>query len=97
MMAQSQTWLNYKHHSTFKVLVGITPNGQITLCQLKLWGGQVSDKYITQHSGLCSLLEAGDNVMADRGFDIDDILPKGCHLNIPPFKGSREQLTGEEV
>lgn len=96
LLAQSQTWSNYKHHNTFKVLVGITPNGQVTFVS-KLWGGRVSDKHITQHSGLCNLLEPGDNVMADRGFDIRDILPQGCHLNIPPFKGTREQLTADEV
>ena len=34
--------------------------------------------------------------MADRGFDIADILPEGAALNIPPFKGLRDQLTAEE-
>jgi hypothetical protein len=96
MLAQSQTWSNYKHHNTFKVLVGISPNGQVT-CVSKLWGGRVSDKCITQQSGILNLLEPGDNIMADRGFDINDILPHGVHLNIPPFKGTRDQLTAEEV
>lgn len=96
MLAQSQTWSNYKHHNTFKVLVGISPNGQVTFVS-KLWGGRVSDKFITQNSGLIDLLEPGDNVMADRGFDIADILPRGCYLNIPPFKGTREQLLADEV
>ena len=35
--------------------------------------------------------------MADRGFIIADILPQGVTLNIPPFKGSPEQLTPEEA
>lgn len=96
MQAQSQTWSNYKHHNTFKNLVGISPNGQVTFVS-KLWGGRVSDKVITSHSGILDLLEAGDNVMADRGFDIGDILPPGVGLNIPPFKGTRDQLTSEEV
>ena len=34
--------------------------------------------------------------MADRGFDIADILPAGVALNIPPCKGLRGQLTAEE-
>ena len=35
--------------------------------------------------------------MADRGFDISNILPDGVTINIPPFKGSRSQLTAPET
>ena len=31
------------------------------------------------------MLDYGDNVMADRGFDISNILPDGVTLNTPPF------------
>lgn len=96
MLAQSETWSNYKHHNTFKVLVGISPNGQVIFIS-DLWGGRVSDKHITEHSGLLAHLLPGDNVMADRGFDIESILPPGVKLNIPPFKGERAQLSAEEV
>lgn len=35
MAAQSETWSNYKHHNTYKVLVGVSPNGVcIFLCQI---------------------------------------------------------------
>ena len=30
MLAQSETWSDYKHHNTWKLLVGVTPNGQVT-------------------------------------------------------------------
>ena len=96
MLAQSQTWSNYKHHNMFKVLIGISPNGQVIFVS-KLWGGRVSDKYITEKSGLLKYLKPGDNVMADRGFEITNILPPGVGLNIPPFKAARAQLTAEEV
>ncbi len=95
MKAQSQTWSEYKHHNTWKALVGISPTGAITYVS-KLWSGRVSDKEITEKCGILSLLEPGDNVMADRGFDITDILPIGVTLNIPPFKGTRAQLTPQE-
>ena len=95
MKAQSQTWSDYKHHNTWKALIGISPTGAITFVS-KLWSGRASDKEITKTCGFLNLLEPGDNVMADRGFDIADILPAGVTLNIPPFKGSRAQLTPKE-
>eukprot|EP00795_Rhopilema_esculentum_P003906 gene3906-15222_t len=96
LKSQSQTWSQYKHHNTWKALVGISPTGCITFVS-KLWSGRVSDKEITQKCGVLQLLENGDNIMADRGFDISNILPPGVSLNIPPFKGTRSQLTAEET
>ena len=29
LVAQSQTWSNYSHHNTIKVLIGITPQGTV--------------------------------------------------------------------
>ena len=95
LISQSQTWSEYKHHNTWKALIGISPNCEITFIS-KLWSGRVSDKELTSSSGLLSLLEPGDNVMADRGFDIANILPASVTLNIPPFKDSRDQLTPAE-
>ena len=66
LKAQSQSWSNYKHHNTWKVLVGISPNGVITFVS-KLWTGRVSDKQITSECGVLNLLDTGDNVMADHG------------------------------
>ena len=35
--------------------------------------------------------------MADKGFQIQDILPLGVKLNIPPFLGENSQMTAEDV
>lgn len=51
----------------------------------------------TQQSGFLQLLEPGDTVLADRGFDIsDDIGVHGGKLTIPAFH-KVNQLTQKEV
>ena len=83
--AQKRTWSNYKQANTFKLLVGIMPSGAITFLS-KLYNGAISDQHITEKSGLLDLLEEGDDVMADRGFNIRHLLlTKKCTLNIPSF------------
>ena len=43
------------------------------------------EKYITQDSGFCDALERGDQVMADRGFQIKEkLLLHLCSLEVPP-------------
>ncbi|XP_031559835.1 uncharacterized protein LOC116296006 [Actinia tenebrosa] len=88
MLAQSQTWSQYKHHNTWKILVCISPNGQVTF-KSDAWSGKVSDKQITQDSRVLELLEPGDNVMVDKGFEIEDIVPPGVRVNMPPSLQSR--------
>ena len=49
-----------------------------------LYMGEISDQEITRCSGLLDLIEPGDSVMADKGFDISyELLIRGCKLNIP--------------
>ena len=60
---------------TLKLLVGITPSGAFSFIS-KLWSGSTSDQQVSQDSGLIDLLEEGDQVMADRGFTIRDLLIK---------------------
>ena len=96
--SQADTFSFYKSHNTFKLLVGISPGGVITFVS-ELWGGRVSDKAIIQSSGLLELLEPGDNIIADRGFDLKDVLtPKSITINILSFLGNnRQQLCRTEV
>ena len=97
LLARAQTYSSYKHHNTVKYLIGITPQG--TVCFLSEgWGGRVSDKHITENSGLLRYLLPGDTVLADRGFDIKELLAMHCaRILIPAFTRGKQQLTGIEV
>ena len=64
LIARAMTWSNYKHHNTVKFLIGVTPQGVISFIS-KAWGGRVSDKYLTENSGLLRKLLPGDIVFAD--------------------------------
>jgi hypothetical protein len=63
---------------------------------MELYPGSVSDKKITEHSGILSALNAGDLVLADKGFLVADILLHGVSLNLPPFL-TTPQFTPEEA
>lgn len=97
LIARAMTWSNYKHHNTVKFLIGVTPQGVISFIS-KAWGGRVSDKYLTENSGLLRKLLPGDIVLADRGFDIADSVGfYQARLHIPAFTRGKKQLSAEEV
>uniref|UniRef100_A0A1X7UW99 DDE Tnp4 domain-containing protein n=1 Tax=Amphimedon queenslandica TaxID=400682 RepID=A0A1X7UW99_AMPQE len=64
----------------------VAPTGSICFIS-EAWGGRVSDK-----------VEFGDDIMADRGFNIgDDLAVCGAQLLIPAFTKGKEQLSAREV
>ena len=99
LQANKEVYSNYKSHTTFKYLVGISPHPAVVYVS-KAWGGRASDKKITETSAdLLEALQPDDQVMADRGFAlIEGILtPLGFTLTIPDFKGQgRSQLSESE-
>ena len=91
--AQQVTFSSYKNHNTFKALIAISPSGAICFIS-NLFGGNISDKKLTAECGLLEYLEEGDSVMADRGFNISELLDaKGVTLNIPPSLDKSGQLS----
>ena len=86
MSQQNATYSNYRGMHSFKVIVGVAPNGVITYVS-NLYPGSISDKAIVQQSGLLNHLTAGDMVLADKGFVIQDLVPNpnDVSVNIPPF------------
>ncbi|KXJ07236.1 hypothetical protein AC249_AIPGENE18902 [Exaiptasia diaphana] len=95
--AQSELYSEYKSHNTYKELVGISPNAWVTFVS-QLYGGSISDRELVEKSHLIDLLEPPDLIMADRGFDIQDLLAhKRVKLYIPPKRQStQDQFSKEE-
>ena len=94
LLARAQTYSNYKHHNTIKLLIGVTPRGMNVSFISKSWGGRCSDKFITENSGFLQFLSPGDIVLADRGFTIgESVATMGSELRIPAFTRGKNQLS----
>ena len=103
---QSQLYSDYKSSTTLKALVACDPRGSVCFTS-ELFTGSISDKLITEKSGFFEQLkifqslgyiQAGDAIMADKGFTIAPELAKlGLWLNIPPFATASGQMTSAEV
>ena len=79
-----------------KSLVGITPSGVIGFVS-ELYPGSITDKEITVKSGFLALLEQDDEIMADKGFLIqDELAAVGATLIIPAFLKGKQQFSKEE-
>ena len=85
LLARAQVWSNYKHHSTIKFLIGITPQGTISYVS-QCAGGRMSDKQIVESSDLIKYLIPGDIILADRGFTCDEYAQMSlAEVKTPPF------------
>ena len=83
--------------NTVKVLIGIMPSGAIVFIS-PTYEGSISDKKLVELCGLLDKLEVGDEIMVDKGVDIQCLLaPLGVRLNIPPFLKSGTQFSSDDV
>lgn len=95
MVLNSEMYSSYKSHTSYKGYVVIAPSGEIIHVSALFEG---SDKELVKRSGLLPLLEPGDQLMADKGFNIKVLLePIGCEITIPAFLASKGQFSKEEV
>ncbi|KAG5871368.1 hypothetical protein JTB14_019765 [Gonioctena quinquepunctata] len=97
LLSRQQSWSNYKHHNTIKILVGISPQGSI--CYISdTWCGRAFDKQIVERSNFCDNIKPGDIVLADRGFLIHDTLGiLQAKLIMPAFTKHKNQLHPIEI
>ena len=94
---QSACYSQYKSRTTMKALIGITPSGATAFVS-ELYPGSISDKEIVKRSGLLEVLQPGDEIMADKGFLIqDELVSVGATLVMPKFLKNRKQFTKEEA
>ncbi|XP_043213736.1 uncharacterized protein LOC122377593 [Amphibalanus amphitrite] len=97
LSCRAKTYSNYKHHNTYKVLLGISPAGAITFIS-ESWGGRASDKHISLCSELLDLMEQGDTILADRGFTIkEEMAVYGVRVITPAFVKGRPQMSSSDV
>ncbi len=94
---QGNTYSEYKSCNTIKFLVGISCYGGLSFIS-EGFEGSISDRKLMMKSGLLEHLTPGDSLMADRGFDVEDILNGlGVNLIIPAFLGQRKEFTAREL
>ena len=87
---------NYKNTITGKALVGITPHG-MGIFFSDIYPGSISDSDLTEKSGAIHFVRPEHEIMADRGFSIQDLCAvKGVYLNRPAQK-SQPQFNEAEV
>ncbi|XP_047041908.1 uncharacterized protein LOC124645958 [Helicoverpa zea] len=92
--AQKASFSQYKHKNTLKFLVGSSPGGLFTYCS-GAYAGSTSDRQIVERSSLFEKCEPGDSIMADRGFNVQDLFAsKGVGINIPTFLKGKSQIPG---
>ena len=97
LLSRAQTFSNYKHHNTVKVLIGITPQGTISFVSNAL-GGRTSDKFLTENCGILGKLKPGNLVMADREFTVQEgVWFQHAELAISAFTKGKDQLDPIDV
>lgn len=97
MVLNSEMYSSYKSHTTLKGNVVIAPSGEIIHISA-LFEGSISDKELVRQSGLLPLLEPGDQLMADKGFVIQDLLtPIHCEITVPSFLSSKKQFSKKDL
>ncbi|KAM5129826.1 uncharacterized protein ACMZJ9_020296 isoform 2-T2 [Mantella aurantiaca] len=75
----------YYSHAAYKGLLGIAPHGAVIFIS-PLYSGCASTRDITKSSGILDLLDAGDRVITDKDFSIQDLVESvGAFVVVPPI------------
>lgn len=95
--AQQSTFSTYKNRNTIKTLIGATPGGLVSFIS-PVYGGSTSDRQIVERCNLTSICDPGDSIMADKGFNVQDLFaPMDVAINMPAFFKKKNRLSGKVV
>jgi len=62
------------------------------------YGDSASDRQIIERSQLSSICDPGDSVMADKGFNVQDLFTAiDVTVNIPTFFRKKNRMSGRQV
>ena len=83
--SQKSTYSSYKSRNTFKLLISISPIAHINFVS-NLYTGNISHKEVIRQSGFLDKLEPGGVIMADKGFNVQDLFAlREVKLMAPPI------------
>ena len=95
--AQQSTFSTYKNRNTVKTLIGATPGGLVSFIS-PVFGGSTSDRQIVERCNIVSMCDPGDSVMADKGFNVQDMFAsQDVTVNIPTFFKKTNRLSGKVI
>lgn len=81
--SQQITFSSYINRNTIKFLVGIAPSGLITYVS-PCYGGSATDRQIIQRSNIFHGFNYNDEIMVDKGLNVQDIfILYGVKVNMP--------------
>ena len=90
---QRATYSSYKSRNTIKCFISATPQESISFISVG-YVGRTTDKHIVQDSGFVRKLIPGDQVLADKGFQIaEDVALAGATLSTPAYVRNQSQMT----
>ena len=96
-LAQQCTFSTYKNRNTVKVIAGCSPGGLVSYCS-EAFGGSTSDRQIVERSDLVNMCTPGDSLMADKGFNVQDLFERNdVRINIPTFFRKKNRLSNKTV
>lgn len=96
-LGQQSTFSSYKNRNTLKVLVGCSPGGLVSYCS-DAYGGSTSDRQIAERSNLPIMCNPGDSVMADKGFNVQDLFEsRDVKINIPSFFTKKNRMNSKAI